>query len=57
MKRRVWSHVVPVEDTWDHYLDGRDCWCEPDYDEENEVVLHYSMDMREFFDVLPRTVH
>lgn len=57
MYTKRWSHVFPIEDMFDHYLDGRECWCNPDYDEENHVVIHNSMDMREFFECLPRTLH
>lgn len=57
MRYKRWSHVFPIEDMWDHYLDGRECWCQPDYDEENQVVIHNSMDMREYFEALPRTLH
>lgn len=57
MRYKLWAHIIPDEDMWDHYLDGRDCWCQPEYDENEQVVLHNSMDMREYFDALPRTLH
>lgn len=57
MRYKRWMHVFPIDDMWDHYLDGRECWCQPDYDEENQAVIHNSMDMREYFEALPRTLH
>ena len=26
-------HVYPLNDLRDHIVEGRDCWCHPEYDE------------------------
>lgn len=44
-------HVVPVDDLRDHSTDVRKpCWCNPEHDEENNLVVHNSMDGREKFE-------
>lgn len=42
------SHVIPVDDLREH-VDLPNCWCRPVRDEEEpSVVIHNSMDRREF---------
>ena len=42
-------HVVPKGDTFEHKLDST-CWCQPELDEEDHVVLHNSHDQRELYE-------
>ena len=43
-------HVFPIDDLRDHVLVGCDCWCNPEYDEVDDIVTHNSMDGREDFE-------
>lgn len=42
-------HVYPIADLREHKLEGRDCWCRPDVDEDEGIVTHYSLDGRESY--------
>lgn len=44
-------HVLPVNDTRAHD-ELRQCWCRPSLDDESlhVVVVHHSMDWREYFE-------
>jgi len=44
------SQVWPVDDLKPHVIDGRDCWCHPKYDEQDDILIHNSMDEREKFE-------
>jgi len=43
-------HVYPLNDLRDHIIEGRDCWCHPEYDEEHDVLIHNSLDGREKYE-------
>ena len=32
-------HVVPVNDTYEHVLDGCECWCRPMEQSEGDSIL------------------
>lgn len=50
-------HVIPVDDTVEHYPDV-DCWCDPGQDiEYPEVVVHNSADGREHYEYRSRKPH
>jgi hypothetical protein len=44
------QHIVPVNDLREHITDGNPCWCHPIYDEELNIAIHHSMDLREQFE-------
>jgi len=44
------NHVYPLNDLRDHIVEGRDCWCHPEYDEEHDVLIHNSLDGREKYE-------
>jgi hypothetical protein len=56
MRKQYWQHIVPVGDLREHDCEG-ECWCQPHYDEINQVVVHQSMDMREYLDMVERVIH
>ncbi len=45
-------HVYPMNDLREHdtELERRTCWCNPEYDEEFDVVIHNAMDQREKYE-------
>ena len=43
-------HVYPVGDLREHVTDGTDCWCEPEFDNLNNLMIHNSADDREAFE-------
>jgi hypothetical protein len=44
-------HVVPCNDLKEHVVDDEgSCWCEPDYDEEDNLYIHNSADGRERYE-------
>ena len=43
-------HVYPLNDLRDHIVEGRDCWCHPEYDEEHDLLIHNSLDGREKYE-------
>ena len=52
----VW-HVIPINDLRDHETCGMDCWCNPDYDEEDNLLIHNSLDGREAYETGQRKPH
>lgn len=45
-------HVVPTNDLRQHVIDDEgSCWCEPEYDEEENLYVHTSADGREAFEM------
>ena len=45
------THVVPVGDLKDHITDdSQECWCNPEYDDIDCIVIHNSMDERETYE-------
>jgi hypothetical protein len=43
-------HVMPIDDLKPHNCDGGKCWCNPEYDLENDMWIHNSMDRREEYE-------
>ena len=43
-------HVYPTHDTAKHQLEGIECWCSPEIDEEHGLVIHNSYDQRETYE-------
>lgn len=43
------THVVPTNDLREHITDG-ECWCNPEYDDIDCIVIHNSMDEREAYE-------
>lgn len=50
-------HVYPVDDLKEHITDyngvdkqGEKCWCNPEYDEEDDVCVHNALDGREQYE-------
>jgi hypothetical protein len=33
-------HVFPAQDSKEHQLEGVECWCKPEIDMENDMVIH-----------------
>jgi hypothetical protein len=42
-------HVLPINDLKDHYDHAR-CWCHPEVKDEGALIVHYSIDGREFYE-------
>ena len=49
-------HVSPINDTFEHVLEGHDCWCGPEVAEDG-VVIHNSADGRDDYEEGKRKVH
>ncbi len=44
-------HVVPCNDLKEHVVDDEgSCWCEPEYDAEDNLYIHSSADGREAYE-------
>lgn len=43
-------HVYPVNDLREHDINGLECWCHPEFDDEDNVVIHSAADGREAFE-------
>lgn len=43
------SHVIPAGDLRAHECSG-DCWCKPLIDDEDDLIVHNSMDGRERYE-------
>jgi hypothetical protein len=44
-------HVVPTDDLRDHEVEvAGQCWCDPQYDPEYDVWLHFALDEREKYE-------
>jgi hypothetical protein len=53
MQRQDIYHVIPINDLKDH-LDNARCWCHPEVKDEGTLIVHYSLDAREFYENEPR---
>lgn len=42
-------HVVPLNDLKEHAL-SVECWCRPKVDDDDNIVVHNSMDGRELYE-------
>jgi hypothetical protein len=47
------SHIVPANDLREHTLNSV-CWCEPELDEIDFLVIHKSADKREYYETKNR---
>ena len=45
-----YTHTLPLEDTKEHEVGSRGCWCDPEIDDEFKLVVHTSDDGREKFE-------
>ncbi len=43
-------HVYPVNDLREHETEGVPCWCNPTYDEEDDLYIHNALDQREKYE-------
>jgi hypothetical protein len=50
-------HVYPADDMYEHNTENRLCWCQPRYDEEDNIVVHNSFDERESYETGARALH
>ena len=44
------THIYPVNDLREHTTSGAECWCDPEIDEEDNLVIHNSADERESYE-------
>lgn len=44
------THIYPVNDLREHITTGTECWCNPEIDEEYNLVIHNSADERESYE-------
>lgn len=44
------THVYPLDDLREHVLEGMDCWCQPEYDDAFQLVIHSAADQREQYE-------
>ena len=43
-------HIVPENDLREHLV-NKDCWCNPDVDEEFEnIIIHHALDGRDLYE-------
>ena len=47
-----WTHVYPINDTFDHNLEGHECDCNPFIDFKNDLVIHSAFDGRDLIEEL-----
>lgn len=50
-------HIIPVGDLKPHDTDGSECWCLPEYDEEDDIYVHNSLDGREKYETGERKLN
>lgn len=48
--RGSFTHVYPVNDLREHVVEGPHCWCQPQWDEEHDILIHNSLDQREKYE-------
>ena len=44
------AHVVPLNDEKEHLIGDQKCWCNPEFDEEHNMIIHNAADGRPDFD-------
>lgn len=42
-------HIIPMDDDKEHQV-SLECWCCPELDEEDNLIIHNSADGRELFE-------
>lgn len=50
-------HVYPIDDMYEHAVEGQFCWCQPRYDEDGSIVVHNAFDEREAYETGTRAAH
>lgn len=50
-------HVYPVDDMYEHAMENQFCWCQPLYDEENNIVVHNAFDERDAYEPVGKPIH
>lgn len=50
-------HIIPVNDLREHDTEGGTCWCCPEYDEDDDLYIHNSLDEREKYETGERKYH
>lgn len=48
--RGPFTHVYPINDLREHVVEGPDCWCKPQWDEEHDILIHNSLDQRDKYE-------
>lgn len=43
-------HVYPLGDTFEHVVEGFSCWCSPDIEDDDMLVMHHAHDQREKYE-------
>jgi len=43
-------HIYPVNDLREHETESCSCWCNPEYDEEDDLFIHNALDQREKYE-------
>jgi hypothetical protein len=46
------KHVVPMNDYREHDM-VRECWCNPEVDDEADCITHRALDRRDHYEHLP----
>lgn len=46
----IYTHIYPVNDTYNHNIESTNCWCSPKIDKKYMLVIHNSFDGREGFE-------
>lgn len=46
----TWNHIYPLNDLREHDTESKDCWCHPEVDEDDQLVIHKAMDGREGYE-------
>jgi len=50
-------HVYPIDDLREHVVEGMECWCKPQLDEEYDVLTHNALDGREQYETGERKLN
>ena len=55
--QKSFTHVYPINDLREHVVDGPDCWCNPQWDKEYDILIHNSFDQRELYETGERKLN
>lgn len=49
-------HIIPINDLREHAISSS-CWCNPDIEDDGDMIVHNSMDGREHYETGERRKH
>lgn len=50
INKRTLNVIYPEDDLRPHQIEGSGCWCQPYFEDDKTLLIHRSMDEREYYE-------